>query len=179
MPKTLKPDKLVFLHGLILTTALVIIQIILDTAQNAFLLYMPPIGFALFLFAQYGIQPVIIGALNVAILQSLYKTENWQIGFWLNGLLLLLTLKTINTILQTLTGLPYMPYIAALDIILLPYPFSYIGKFSNHTYKKEQNPTKQQQKQTQTINEGDKDKTQCNIRFFRNKYANVKIGYTR
>ncbi|MCW4044624.1 MAG: hypothetical protein NWE94_03795 [Candidatus Bathyarchaeota archaeon] len=139
MLKTLKPAKPVFIHGAIIVAALVITQLLLDAAQNSFLLYMPPIGFAFFLFTQYGIQPIIIGALNVAVLQRLHKLDEWQTGFWLNGLFLLLTFTTINIILQTVTGLPFAPCIAIIDIVLLPYPFGYLGKFSNRQRKKSNN----------------------------------------
>jgi hypothetical protein len=97
---------------------------------------MPPIGFAFFLFIQYGIQAITVGTLNVVILHCLYKCEDWQIGFWLNGLFLLLTFTTINLILQTITGLLFAPYIALIDILILSYPFGYLGKFSNRGRKK-------------------------------------------
>jgi hypothetical protein len=134
--KTLKPAKPIFIHGLTLIVALVIIQLLLDAFQNSFLLYMPPIGFVLFLFIQYGIQSIIVGTLNVAVLHRLYKLEDWQTGFWLNGLFLLLTFTTINLILQTITGLPFSPYVALIDILILSYPFGYLGKFSNRGRKK-------------------------------------------
>jgi hypothetical protein len=134
--KTLKPAKPVLIHGLIIVFALVLIQLLLDVLQNSFLLYMPPIGFAFFLFIQYGIQPIAVGTLNVIILHRLYKCEDWQTGFWLNGLFLLLTFSTITLILQTITGLPFAPYIALIAILTLPYPFGHIGKFSNRGRKK-------------------------------------------
>jgi hypothetical protein len=133
--KTLKQAKPIFIYGLILVAALIIIQLLLDALQNSFLLYMPPIGFAFFLFTQYGIQPIIVGALNVAILRRFYKCEDWQTGFWLNGLFLLLAFTTINVILQTITGLPFAPYIALIDILVLPYLFGHLGKFSNRGRK--------------------------------------------
>jgi hypothetical protein len=134
--KTLKPAKPVLIHGLIIVFALVLIQLLLDVLQNSFLLYMPPIGFAFFLFIQYGIQPIAVGTLNVIILHRLYKCEDWQTGFWLNGLFLLLTFSTITLMLQTITGLPFAPYIALIDILILSYPFGYLGKFSNRGRKK-------------------------------------------
>jgi hypothetical protein len=134
--KTLKLSKPIFIHGLILVATLIIIQLLLDGFQNSFLLYMPPIGFAFFLFTQYGIQSIAVGTLNVVILHRLYKCEDWQTGFWLNGLFLLLTFSTITLILQTITGLPFAPYIALIDILILPCPFGRIGKFSNRGRKK-------------------------------------------
>ena len=135
MLKTLKLSKPIFIHGLILVAALIIIQLLLGAFENSFLLFMPPIGFAFFLFIQYGIQPIIIGALNVAILQRLHKLDDWQTGFWLNGLFLLLAFTTISIILQTVTGLPFAPYIAIITILILPYPFGHLGKFSNRERK--------------------------------------------
>ena len=136
MLKTLKLSKPVFIHGLILVATLIIIQLLLDAFEKSFLLYMPPIGFAFFLFTQYGIQAIIVGTLNVIILQWLYKMEDWQTGFWFNGLFLLLAFSTITLILQTITGLPFAPYIALIAILILPYPFGYLGKFSNRGRKK-------------------------------------------
>jgi hypothetical protein len=133
--KTLKLSKPIFIHGLILVATLVIIQLLLDAFENSFLLYMPPIGFAFFLFTQYGIQAIAVGTLNIIILHRLYKCEDWQTGFWFNGLFLLLTFSTITLILQTITGLPFAPYIALIAILILPYPFGYLGKFSNRGRK--------------------------------------------
>lgn len=133
--KTLKQAKPVFIYGLILVAALVVIQLLLDALQNSFLLWMPPIGFAFFLFFQYGIQPIIVGVLNVVILRRFYKCEEWQTGFWLSGIFLLLTFTTINVVLETITGLPFAPYIALIDILLLPYLFGHLGKFSNRPRK--------------------------------------------
>jgi hypothetical protein len=129
--KTLKPARQVFIHGLIIIITLVIAQSLLEGFQNSFLLYLPPLGFAFFLLVQYVVQPIAVGALNVAILDHLYSGEGWQTGFWLNGLFLLLMFSTINLILQTFTGLTFLPYIAAVDIFVLSYPFGRLGKFSN------------------------------------------------
>jgi hypothetical protein len=96
---------------------------------------MPPLGFVFFLLIQYGIQPLAVGVLNIIILHRYYNCEDWQIGFWLNGLFLLLAFSTINLILQTITGLPFSPYIVAVDILVLSYPFGYLGKFSNRGRK--------------------------------------------
>jgi hypothetical protein len=133
--KTLKPAKPIFIHGLAIILALVIIQLLLDSFQNSFLLFMPPLGFAFSLIIQYGIQPIAVGVLNIIILHRYYNWEDWQTGFWLNGLFLMLAFSTINLILQTITGLPFSPYIATLDIFILSYPFGYLGKFSNRGRK--------------------------------------------
>jgi hypothetical protein len=126
-----KPSKRVFIHGLSIIIPLVIIQLLLDAFQNSFLLYMPPIGFALFLFSSYGIQPLIIGVLNIIALHHLYECEGWQIGFWLNGFFLLLVFATINLMIQTVAGAAFSLAMGILEILLLSYPFGYLGKFSN------------------------------------------------
>ena len=79
----LKLSKQVFIHGLVIITVLVIIQLLLDAFQSAFLLYMPPIGFAIFLVVMFGIQPIVIGVFNIIMLHRIYNCEGWQIGFWL------------------------------------------------------------------------------------------------
>ena len=129
--RTLKLSKPVFIHGLMIVIPLVIIQMLLDAFQNSFLLFMPPIGFAILLFTTYGIQPIILGALNITALHRLYACEGWQIGFWLNGFFLLLIFSTINLIVQTITGVPFSILLGIPEIFLLSYPFGYLGKFSN------------------------------------------------
>lgn len=131
MHKIRKLSKQTFIQGLVLTLTLVFTQLLLDGFQNSFLLFMPPVGFAFFLLISYGIQPIIIGVLNIVMLQHFYNCKGWQIGFWLNGLFLLLTFSTITLLLQTITGLPFSPYLAAAEIFMLPYPFGLLGKFSN------------------------------------------------
>jgi hypothetical protein len=129
--RTLKLSKPVFIHGLAIVITLVVIQLLLDAFQDSFLLFMAPIGFAIFLFIMYGIQPMILGALNIAVLHRLYACEGWQIGFWLNGFFLLLIFSTINLMIQTITGVPFSIIIGVPEIFLLSYPFGYLGKFSN------------------------------------------------
>jgi hypothetical protein len=109
--------------------------VLLDAFQNAFLLYMPPIGFALFLLITYGIQPLIIGVLNIVTLHRLYECEGWQIGLWLNGFFLLLIFSTLNLLIQTMAGVPFSIVLGVLEIFLLSYPFGYLGKFSNRGCK--------------------------------------------
>ena len=135
MRKTLKLSKQIFIHGLAIIIPLVVIQLLLDAYQNSFLLYMPPIGFTLLLLTTYGIQPIIVGVLNIVVLHRLYDCEGWQIGFWLNGFFLLLIFSTINLLIQTIAGLPFSTYIAIPEIFLLSYPFGYLGKFSNRGSK--------------------------------------------
>ena len=136
MLNKLERFKPILIHGFAITLALVSIQLLLDAFQTSFLLYMPPIGFALFLFTTYGIQPIIIGVLNIILLHRLYDCEGWQIGFWLNGFFLLLTFSTVTVLLQTITSLPFFPLITVAEILILPYPFGYLGKFSNRGNRK-------------------------------------------
>jgi hypothetical protein len=128
-----------FIHGLAITIALVVAQLLLDAFQNSFLLFMPPLGFAFLMFTTYGIQPIIIGVLNIVLLQRYYGCVGWQIGFWLNGLFLTLAFSTITLLFQTATGLPFWA-IALVEILILPYPLGILGKFSNRG----QNATPQQ-----------------------------------
>jgi len=130
-----KLSKQKFFHGLVLTIALVIAQLLLDVFQNSLLLFMSPLGFAFFLFISFGIQPIIIGVINIVMIHRLYKCEGWQIGFWLNGLFLLLTFSTVTLLLQIITGLSFFPVITAIEILILPYPFGVLGKFSNRGQK--------------------------------------------
>ena len=95
------PAKKIFIHGFIITVTLAVIQLLLVFYQNQFLLYIPPIGFAFFLLVSYLIQPLIVGVINVVVLQRLYGLRDWRIGFWLNGLFLLLVFSSLNLLLQT------------------------------------------------------------------------------
>ena len=139
--KTLNLSKSVFIHGLALVITMVVIQLLLDVFQNPFLLYMPPIGFALMLLTMYGIQPLILGVLNIIVIHRLYGSEGWQIGFWLNGFFLLIIFSTINIMIQTMAGVPFSIILGALEIVLLSYPFGYLGKFSNRGTKTNQPQT--------------------------------------
>ncbi|PVX24983.1 MAG: hypothetical protein CW691_05925 [Candidatus Bathyarchaeum sp.] len=131
MPKMFKLSKPIFIHGLIITATLVCIQLLLDASQHAFLLYMPPIGFALFLVTMFGIQPIILGVLNIIVIHRLYCCQGWQIGFWLNGFFLLLIFSTINLLILTVLGVPFSIVLGVVEVLLLSYPFGYLAKFSN------------------------------------------------
>ena len=97
--------------------------------------YLPPIGLALFFAVEYLFQPVILGAINIVIINSLYKTKGWQVGLWLNGLFLLLAFSTINLLLRTTFSLPFFPTVAVIDL-LLSLPFGCIARFSNGGWSK-------------------------------------------
>jgi hypothetical protein len=130
-----KLSKQTLIHGLTIVISLVVIQLLLEASRNSFLLFMPPIGFALFLFTMFGIQPIIIGVINVTVLHRFYNCEGWQIGFWTNGFFLLLIFSTINLMIHTIAGVPFSLLIGVPEIFLLSYPFGYIGKFSNRGSK--------------------------------------------
>jgi hypothetical protein len=131
LPKTTKLSKKTLIHGLAIVVALVVSQLILDVFQRSILLYMPPIGFALFVLCTYGVQPMILGVLNIVVIHRFYNSEGWQIGLWLNGFFLFLVFSTINLIILTVTGVLFSPLIGILEMLLLSYPFGYLGKFSN------------------------------------------------
>jgi hypothetical protein len=133
--RTLKLSKQIFIHGLAIIVTLVSIKVLLDAFQNALLLYMPPIGFAVFLLIMFGIQPIIVGVLNIIIMHRLYNCEGWQIGFWLNGFFLLMFFSTINLLVQTSAGLTFSLAVGVVEVFLLSYPFGYLGKFSNRGLK--------------------------------------------
>ncbi len=122
-------------QGAALTILLTIVQLALDGYRDGFMSYMPPIGFALLMFVTYIVQPLLVGVLNIFIINFLYNTKGWQVGFWLNGIFLLLTFSTINVVMQTALGLPFS-VAAAIDIVVLALPFGCIARFSNGGWKK-------------------------------------------
>ena len=123
------------IQGLILTVVLIVVQAQLDNARQSFMSYMPPIGFALLIFTTYLIQPLFLGFLNIFIINTLFKTRGWQVGFWLNGIFLLLTFSTLNLVLQTALNLSFT-YTAVIDVVVFAIPFGFIARFSNGGWKK-------------------------------------------
>ncbi len=123
------------LEGLVLMVILVIFQNQLSGAERAFIAYMPPIGFALLVFTAYLVQPLILGVLNIFLINILFGTKGWQVGFWLNGIFLVLAFSTINLVMQTSLNLPDTAT-AAIDLVLLSLPFGCIARFSNGGWKK-------------------------------------------
>ena len=124
-----------WIQGLILTIVLAIIQSELDGSRLSFTAYMPPIGFSLLVVIMYIVQPILIGVLNIFIINTLFKTKGWQVGFWLNGIFMVLAFSTINLVLQTSLNLSFT-YSAVIDIALLALPFGIIARFSNGGWKK-------------------------------------------
>jgi hypothetical protein len=97
--------------------------------------YLPPLGFAFFIVIAYLVQPLILGVTNIALINSLHKTRGWQVGFWLNGLFLLLAFSTLNLVLRVTFNLPFLPSIAIIDL-LLAFPFGCLARFSNGGWTK-------------------------------------------
>ena len=127
----LKSGTPILIHGFALVAVLVTVQLLLGAFQEMFLLYKPPIGFALFLLTMFGIQPIILGAFNIVLIHRLYSSEGWQLGFWLNGFFLLLIFLTINRVILTIGNVSFSIVVGVVEIFLLSYPFGYLGKFSN------------------------------------------------
>jgi len=96
---------------------------------------MPPLGFAFLMAITYFAQPILIGVINIALINSLHETKGWQVGFWLNGVFLLLAFSTLNLVLQTTFALQFLPVIAIIDL-LLALPFGCVARFSNGGWKK-------------------------------------------
>lgn len=124
-----------FFQGAILAVILIVFKAWFDSAEQASMSYMPPLGFAFLMAITYFAQPILIGVINIALINSLHKTKGWQVGFWLNGVFLLLVFSTINLLLQTTFALQFLPVIAIIDL-LLALPFGCIAKFSNGGWKK-------------------------------------------
>ena len=113
-----------------MVAVLIVIQVWLSNVRVPFLLYLPPIGFAFFLGITYFVQPIILGAINIALINSLNKTRGWQVGFWLNGILLVLAFTTLNLVLEVTFNLSFLPVVAVIDLVLT-FPFGCLARFSN------------------------------------------------
>jgi hypothetical protein len=123
------------IQGVVVTAVLVGIQFWLNGEKTYYMTYMPPLGFAFFLTISYIIQPLLIGILNVGVMQVLYKIKGWQVGFWLNGIFLLLAFSTLNIVMQTALSLPFVT-VAVIDLAVFSFPFGCIARFSNGGWKK-------------------------------------------
>ncbi len=124
------------IHGLLIVCSLIILQTVLDSAKDGFMMFLPPLGFVFFYIATYIVGPLAIGAVNIIIIHRLNKLKGWQVGFWLNGLFLMLLFSTTNLVLQTMLNLPFAPYVALIDLFLLSLPFGIIARYSNGGWKK-------------------------------------------
>jgi hypothetical protein len=133
--RNLRLAEKLFIQGLIIVTVLIIIQAWLNGAQQSFMNYLPPIGLAMLLFITYFVQPIILGATNIALINNLHKTRGWQVGIWLNGIFLLLAFSTINLILRVTFNMPFLPDITIIDL-LLSFPFGCLARFSNGGWTK-------------------------------------------
>ena len=90
-----------FIQGLVLAVMLIVIQVWLGNARVSFMSYMPPMGLAFYLAIEFFFQPLIVGAVNVAVINGLYNTKGWQVGFWLNGIFMLLAFYVLIGFLLT------------------------------------------------------------------------------
>ena len=123
------------IQGLIIAVFMIVFQAWLVSVRKGFLTYMPPLGFAFYLATEYFVQPLILGAINIALINSLYKKRGWQVESWLNGILLLLAFTTLNLVLQDTFNLPFLPSIVIIDL-LLSLPFGCLARFSNGGWNK-------------------------------------------
>jgi hypothetical protein len=120
-----------FIYGAAILSILSATQLILDNSLTAFLLYEPPIGYAIFLITWYLIQPLILGALNIVMRHKLYQSDGWSVGLWLNGFFLMLVFSSITLVLSTVAGIAFTPTVAVAEILLLAIPIGLLAKFSN------------------------------------------------
>ena len=133
--RNLRLAEKLFIQGLTVVVILIIIQAWLNGVQRSLMNYLPPIGLAILVVITYLVQPIILGATNIALINSLHKTKGWQVSIWLNGVFLLLTFTTINLILRTTFSLAFFPDVAIIDLVL-SFPFGCIARFSNGGWTK-------------------------------------------
>jgi hypothetical protein len=126
------------MHGIIVIGAIAAGQLIINYWRSDFLNYNPPIGLAFFMASNYLILPLLIGALNVVLLTWLFHLQGCQTGAWLSGLFLILTFTAINIALQTVMGLTLSVPLAIIEVLLLAFPFSFIGRLTKVSYRKEE-----------------------------------------
>ena len=124
-----------WIQGLILAIVLIVIQMPVGKCTAIFYGLYAANRLCLFYGHNVSFQPIMIGVLNIFVINTLYKTKGWQVGFWLNGIFLLLTFSTINIVLQTSLNLSFA-YVAVIDIVLLALPFGSLARFSNGGWKK-------------------------------------------
>jgi hypothetical protein len=106
-----------------------------DGQLNGFMVYMPPIGLVIYGVLMFLVEPIVLGAVNIALINILFGTRGWQVNFWLNGIFLLLVFTTLNVVIQTATNLSFT-YLAVIDIFALSFPFGCLARFSNGGWKK-------------------------------------------
>jgi len=126
--------KLLF-EGLILSTIMVGFQSWFEGQLEGFMLYMPPIGLAIFVVLMFVVEPIALGAVNIVLINVLFGTRGWQVTFWLNGIFLMLVFLTANIMLRTVFGWP-SSIVMAFDMVLLSLPLGCLARFSNGGWKK-------------------------------------------
>jgi hypothetical protein len=123
---------LIYIHGTIILLTLGAATSILMYYLFAFLLFAPPIGIGLLLTVGLIVVPLLVGALNVFLLNRFYDVEGWVVGFWLNGLLLFLAFLTINVVLVTVWQVQFSAVLFVAEVFLLGLPFGYLARLSNN-----------------------------------------------
>jgi hypothetical protein len=124
----------IFIHGAIIVAVLIVFRAILNNA-DWFMGYMPPIGLAFFIAIYFLVEPIFLGVLNIVIIHRMCNCKGWQVGFWLNGIFLLLAFMVATQVFQTVLGLDFI-YVAVIDFVMLSFPFGCIARFSNGGWKK-------------------------------------------
>jgi hypothetical protein len=122
-------------EGLTLSILMVALKVWFDGQLNGFMVYMPPIGLVIYGVLMFLVQPIALGAVNIALINILFGTRGWQVNFWLNGIFLLLVFTTVNVVMQTAANLSFT-YIAVIDVVALSFPFGCLARFSNGGWKK-------------------------------------------
>ncbi len=122
-------------EGLTLSILLVALKAWFDGQLNGFMIYMPPIGLVIYGVLMFLVEPIVLGALNIILINVLFGTRGWQVNFWLNGIFLLLLFTAVNVALQTAANLSSV-YLAVIDIVALSFPFGCLARFSNGGWKK-------------------------------------------
>jgi hypothetical protein len=131
MPLALK----LLVEGLALSILMVVLQFWFEAQMKGFMMYMPPIGLVTYGVLLFVVEPIALGALNIALINVLFGTRGWQVNFWLNGIFLMLLFTTINVVLETVSGWSFM-VVAAVDVALLAMPIGCLARFSNGGWKK-------------------------------------------
>jgi hypothetical protein len=125
-----------FMQGLMLTLILVCVQIVLEDTKASFMNFMSPLGFFFLMMTTYLVQPILIGAINIVIINVLYNTKGWQVNYWINGVMLLFAFEALNVLLQINLDLPFLPVVALIDIAVFSLPFGLLARYSNGGWKK-------------------------------------------
>jgi hypothetical protein len=123
------------LEGIVLSVIMVALQMWFEGQTEGFMAYIPPIGLVIYGVLMFLVEPIALGAVNIALINVLFGTRGWQVNFWLNGIFLILVFTTINVVLETVLGWSFI-IVAVFDVVVLSIPFGCIARFSNGGWKK-------------------------------------------